>query len=194
MRDRSNIYMNRKGLTTVTIATLMFGAIIIGAAVYFLYNKGTSGVTVSSLGSNNPPIVSTSTATSSVPISTSTSTASTTTTTSSAPVKSGIYLSPTIGTVGTVVTIHGSDFSLTGNTVTLNGMVNGSLKNLTAQSSGVIVFTIPSTLGPDCKPDKACPEYLMKVVNNDYTVALTAHGITKTVGTFTVTGSGHLPM
>lgn len=103
-------------------------------------------------------------------------------------------LSPESGPVGTVITIHDNGFALTGNTVTINGMVSGSLKSLPSNGN-TIVFTMPSSLGPNCKPDQACPQYLMEVTNNTYAVAvISPSGVTQAVGNFTVTGGAHLPM
>jgi hypothetical protein len=106
----------------------------------------------------------------------------------SSTVSSSVSVSPGSGPVGTVITLHGTGFAATGNTVTLNGMVDGSTKNLTSADGKTIMFSMPSSLGPNCKPNEACPMYLLLVTNNTYTIAVISNGNTQTIGTFTVTG------
>jgi hypothetical protein len=98
------------------------------------------------------------------------------------------YLAPSSGPVGTVVTIHGSGFAPTGNQVTMDGMVAGSLSDLSSPDGKTLTFAVPSSLGPNCKPDQACPMYLMEVTARSYTVAVILNGVTYDIGTFTVTG------
>ena len=100
------------------------------------------------------------------------------------------YLTPSSGPVGTVVTIHASGFASTGNQVTLDGMVDGSLNDVSSPDGKTLTFTVPSSLGPNCKPDQACPMYMIVVTARSYTVAVISNGVTYNIGTFTVTGGG----
>lgn len=100
------------------------------------------------------------------------------------------YLTPSSGPVGTVVTIHASGFAPTGNTITFNGMVAPSMSNVSSPDGKTLTFTAPSSLGPNCKPDQACPMYLILVSDSSYQVNVITNGVTQDIGSFTVTGGG----
>jgi hypothetical protein len=168
--------MGRRGFAPIAIALIVAACIIvIGGAFYYFHRMPPASAPVN----NNPPVVATST----VPTSTPTST----------PITSYRgYLTPSSGRVGTVVTIHASGFAPTGNQVTLDGMVAGSLDDLSSPDGKTLTLTVPSSLGPNCKPDQACPMYLRVVTAGSYSVAVISNGVTYNIGTFTVTGGGGL--
>lgn len=171
---------NRKGFTPIAIVLLAVAIVaIVGVGAYY-YFKASSAPTVQQPGNNNPPVVVTST----TPIATPTSTLVATTTPSG-----GFIMMPDNGPVGVSVTIYGSGFAATGNTVTMNGMVGGSLKDI-ASNGKSITFTIPSSLGPNCKSDQACPQYLLEVTPRTYAIAVISDGVTQNIGNFTVIASG----
>jgi len=117
------------------------------------------------------------------------------------------YLSPSIGAVGTVVTIHGGRFAPTGNTITFDGIrvpapINPGYLGCDAQPAygpytcnnydfaspdGVtLVFTVPST-SMVCPPNAICaaPRF---VSANDPVVVTNANGTSNSMD-FTLTGT-----
>ncbi len=155
------------------ILLVIVGIAVLGGVFYYLH----SGPSTPSPSNNNPPVVTTST----TPTSTST------------PITGyRSYLTPLSGPVGTVVTIHASGFAPTGNQITLDGMVGASLENVASPDGKTLTFTVPSSLGPNCKPDQACPMYLRVVTAGLYTVSVISNGTTYNIGMFTVTGGGIL--
>lgn len=114
------------------------------------------------------------------------------TTATSAPVITS--LSPSSGPTGTVVTITGTGF-------THNNIVHfaiGGIPNLVSTAIGsdstgspqaTITFTVPSTIGPYCKPDQACPLYLMLLNAGTYNVSVENEHGTSAATQFTVTGN-----
>jgi hypothetical protein len=169
---------DRRGFAPIALILLVVAGIVVLGGVFYYFHKVTPAQTPAG---STPPIVATST----TPTSTATSTP---------PPPITIYrsyLSPSSGAVGTVVTIHASGFASTGNQVTLNGMVSGSLDNLFSPDGKMLVFTVPSTLGPNCKADQACPMYLLMVTAGSYKVnVILPTGATENIGTFMVTGGG----
>jgi len=99
-------------------------------------------------------------------------------------------ITPSSGLVGSMVTIAGSGFGATGNTVTFNGMVSASMSDLSSPDGRTLAFAVPSSLGPNCKPDQACPMYEMLVGSGTYRVSVITNGVTQAAGSFTVTGGG----
>lgn len=192
--------MKNKGFAPITVILLaVVGLAILGAGVYY-YLKPSAPAAVTQVPAGNDG-TSSSAPTSTVPIVTPSSTTSTSTvshpssTASNPPTgentssSDNFIMMPDSGPVGTSVIIYGSGFAAAGNTVTINGLVSGSLKNLTS-SGGSVRFTIPSAVGPNCAPNEMCAQYLMEVTPNVYTIAVISNGITRTVGSFTVTASG----
>jgi hypothetical protein len=184
--------MNRKGLAPITIVLLVIlGVVVIGVgAFYYFHNTSVpspvapvnnSSSTVATSGEPTIPGNGVPTPTSTTPI----PPAITTSTTSE-----GFIMMPDNGPVGSRVTIYGKGLAAMSNTVTMDGMVSGSLKNI-ASNGGSITFTIPSSLGPNCKPNEACPDYLVEVSPRVYAVAIISpSGVTQAMGNFTVTASG----
>jgi hypothetical protein len=102
----------------------------------------------------------------------------------SAPTISSI--TPTAGPSQTNVTITGTGF-------TDNNIVHlsvGAISGLGSINNGTsITFTLPSSIGPYCKPGQACPMYMALLTNGTYPVSVeTANGSSNSVS-FTVTGS-----
>jgi len=139
-----------------------------------------------------PPL----TATSTVPVGTSTEATTTpveptqpsqpTTPVGPAPVSSPSisYIAPISGKVGSTVSVYGSGFLPT-NTVLFDG---GPVNDVAAESSSVLTFTVPSSVGADCKPDQACPMYERLISNGTNTISVrNANGTSNSVN-FTVTG------
>jgi hypothetical protein len=94
-------------------------------------------------------------------------------------------LAPQVGPVGTVVTIQASGFTAD-NTIEMNGLVGGAMKDVVSTDGKTLTFTVPASLGPDCKPMEACPQFLMLVTANTYKVSVVTGSTTLDVGTFTV--------
>ncbi|HUC31252.1 MAG TPA: IPT/TIG domain-containing protein [Candidatus Paceibacterota bacterium] len=169
---------NRKGITPIPIILLIAAGIAVLVGVFYYFHKPPPSSPPPVV--NNPPIVVTSTVPT-LPIAPSTST----------PQSAGT-LSPSSGPIGTVVTIHGNGFSSTGNTITLNGLVGASLTDVSSPNGKALMFTVPQSLGPDCKTDQPCPEFLMEVGDGNFTVSVISNGVTQNIGIFTVTGAGGL--
>jgi peptidoglycan hydrolase-like protein with peptidoglycan-binding domain len=106
---------------------------------------------------------------------------------SNAPVISGI--SPSAGPVGTVVTLAGSGFGATGNTVILDG---GTAANNISSNGTSLAFTIPSFLTAQCTtPGMACPMYARELTAGTYQISVVnSSNVSSNQVTFTVTGSG----
>jgi hypothetical protein len=178
--------MNKKGTTsTIVIAVVVAAVLIIGGIVFYQFHEGSSSSANLPLANNS----STTVATSGEPISPGTGLqVPSSTPTFTTPTPSASSLAPNSGTVGSTVTIHGSGFEKVGNTVTLNNMVSASLDNLSSPDGKTIQFIVPSSLGPNCKPNEACPAYALLVTNGNYSVAVISNGVTQHIDTFTVTG------
>lgn len=94
-------------------------------------------------------------------------------------------LSQSSGKVGTVVTMYGSNFTSTSNSVKFGG---GYINNLTSNGT-VISFTVPDGLTP-CVPGAAvCPQSYMQVTPGQYQVSVTNDNGTSGSVTFTVTSN-----
>lgn len=111
--------------------------------------------------------------------------------------------SPTAGVVGTTVTLTGFGFT-NSNTVLMDGSVAAS--NVPISSSiaiacttnptchgGInqsIVFTIPSSLSPNCPVGSMCPMYMRLVTPASYQITVLNSNGTSNAITFTVTSGG----
>ncbi len=93
-------------------------------------------------------------------------------------------ITPTQGPSGTTVTVYGTGF-------TAHNIVHfaiGSVGTIVAQQ-GSISFTVPSSIGPYCKPMQACPMYLALINAGTYPISIeNENGISNTVQ-FTVTNN-----
>ncbi len=94
-------------------------------------------------------------------------------------------LSPASGTVGTIITIKGSGFTSTGNTIKFG---IGSFIGQASADGQTLQFTVPSTLAPYCAPNMACPQFVMQVTPANYNVSVTNNNGTSNTEVFTVTG------
>lgn len=160
---------DQRGFAPIALIVLIvIGIAVLGGVFYYFHKSPPPPSPIV----NNPPVVATSTA----PIST---TPSSTT---------RGYLTPTSGPVGTLVTIHGSGFAAMGNTIALDGLVTESLIDVSSPDGKTLTFIVPRSLGPNCKPDQACPMYLILVTARSYNVSVISDGVTHNIGTFTVTG------
>ena len=87
-------------------------------------------------------------------------------------------LSPSFASVGTGVTIYGSGFTSSGNTIRFG---NGVLANYSS-SNNSIFFTVPSYLSPYCAPNMLCAQYVQQVTPGSYSVWVeNASGISNSV-------------
>jgi len=176
---------NNKGFSPIAIAWLVVAVVIVVAGGVFYYthmaNRTTPPLAAQSQPSNgNSPVGATSTPSSTSPAH-STGPASPTK-------KFPIY--PASGPVGATITLNGSGFAATGNIVTLNGLTSASLKDLPSADGKTVKFVLPSALGPNCKPDEMCAEYLVDVTaGTTFDVAIISNGVTQDLGPFTVTGN-----
>ncbi len=105
---------------------------------------------------------------------------------------SSIQISPTSGPVGTSVMISGVDAGALGatETVLMNNLV--AERDVPVASDGSLMFTVPSTLGPNCDPTQVCPQFLMQTSPKTYTISLEQNAQDPNpveVGMFTVVGS-----
>ena len=123
--------------------------------------------------------------------------ASTTSTTPHTPVPtkpqpvSGVHLvslSPNSGAVGTQITIGGSGFT-NDNIIHFGG---GAVGNVISGNGKTLSFTVPSSIGPYCKPGTMCPMYMMEVTPRAYDVYVENESGTSNTMQFTVTGAGAL--
>jgi hypothetical protein len=153
-----------------------------------LHLSGSNGGVKLPPGSYNPggPIIS-------VPAPTSTPA-----TTTAANTPRIISESVSSGAVGTEVTLSGTGF----NSSSIVHFASGAIQNTTASENGTkLTFAIPSSLGAYCKPDQACPMYMMLVQDGTYKLYVEnvpttgdATGPTSNTVTFTVTGSANVPL
>jgi hypothetical protein len=173
------MHTHNKGFAPViTILLIAAGIAVLGGSFYYFHAQAPVTPPAAALNPTSTPPA--------VPIVTPTSTGISTST------GTGFLLSPSSGPVGTVVTIHGSGFAATGNTVTFNSMVGSSMKYLPSADGKTLTFTVPSSLGPNCNLKEACPQYIMMTGPRAYSVSVISGNGTQSVGTFTVTSRGGL--
>lgn len=79
------------------------------------------------------------------------------------------FLSPSNGRVGTSVTIYGSGFLQTGNTVFFG---SGAITNVSSSDGRTLTFTVPEYLSPYCPPGNFCAAYVMQVSPGQYQVSV----------------------
>jgi len=160
--------MNNKGIVPIAVILLaLAGLAVLGGVFYYSYQSALS------------------------PASPTPTTGPSSTTPTIPPPVGGYkgYLTPVTGAEGTVVTIHASGLSATGNTVTWNGMTAASMTNLSSSDGKTLTFTVPQYLGPNCKPTEMCPQFLLSLNSGGtYQVAVITGGTTYNIGSFTVTG------
>ncbi len=113
---------------------------------------------------------------------TSTSTVSTSTAPSTVSITS---ISPSQGAVGSTATISGSGFA-SSNTILFGGNVAA---NDIAPVNGTLTFTIPSSMGPYCKPMEACPMYELLVSKGTYSVTVLNANGTSNALSYTITSA-----
>ncbi len=111
--------------------------------------------------------------------------------------------SPTVGVVGTTVTLTGFGFT-NSNTILMDGNVAATNVPITSSIAiacttnpnchgGInqsIVFTVPSSLSPNCPVGSMCPMYMRQVTPGQYTITVQNSNGTSNALTFTVTGGG----
>ncbi|HVZ75717.1 MAG TPA: hypothetical protein VG934_00355 [Candidatus Paceibacterota bacterium] len=75
--------------------------------------------------------------------------------------------------VGTKITLAGSGFTAD-NTILLDGMAAAKNVHLSSVTNGhqTIEFTIPSSVGPDCKAGEMCPMYLRLLTTGTYPLSV----------------------
>jgi peptidoglycan hydrolase-like protein with peptidoglycan-binding domain len=109
-------------------------------------------------------------------------------------------LSPSSGSVGSSVLIDGSGFtssntilfdgsiiaSNVSSTVTGLGECTANVVNCDADPHGVY-FTIPTSIGPNCSPGSACPDYVRLVTPGQYNVTVENSNGTSNTLVYTVT-------
>ena len=95
-------------------------------------------------------------------------------------------LTPTSGKIGDSVIIHGSGFLSTNTILFGGGPVQKSTVNAAANT---ISFTVPSSVGADCKPNMACPMYERLITPGVYSVSVRNTNGTSSSLPFLVTGN-----
>ena len=111
--------------------------------------------------------------------------------TTTSPVPTITSLAPTSATVGTQVTIIGTNFGST-DTVLMNGYVAASGVSSNGTS---ITFTVPQGFAPNCTPAStgayaACPQYVLKTMSATYSVSVQTNGVTSNSVPLVVTANG----
>jgi hypothetical protein len=103
-------------------------------------------------------------------------------------------VSPLSGAVGDTITLVGSGFTAD-NKVLLNGALAASNVHLSSFTNGhqTLTFTIPSSMGADCKAGQPCPMYAILVTPRAYTVAVeNENGVSNELN-LTVVGNALIP-
>lgn len=94
------------------------------------------------------------------------------------------YLAPVSGSVGTLVTIYGTNFSQGGNTIRFG---NGAFTNVASTNGMMMTFTVPTYLSPYCMPGYYCAQYMQTVTPGVYPVSIVnASGNVSNFSMFTV--------
>jgi hypothetical protein len=89
-----------------------------------------------------------------------------------------VAIVPSSGPIGTQVSIHGSGFTASGNTVIFGAgsraFASGSVyPNLTSSNGSVIIFTIPAHYDPPCEySSRPCPFAALPTISGSYSVAV----------------------
>ena len=97
---------------------------------------------------------------------------------------SALKIWPDSGAVGDRGYIDGANFDAT-NTILMNGLV--AERNVAPNDDGSLTLTIPKSLGPNCDPNKMCPQFLEKIMPGSYEVTVLNSQGTSSAGMFTVT-------
>ncbi len=95
--------------------------------------------------------------------------------------------------VGATVILAGSGFTAD-NTILLDGMAAVKDAQVASSANGhqTLAFTMPSSVGPDCKPDEACAMYLRLLTSGTYNLAVeNEKGISNTIAV-TIIGAASL--
>ncbi len=92
------------------------------------------------------------------------------------------YLSPNSGYIGQQVTVYGSNFA---SSETIN-FGTGAIQNFYSQNGTSLPFTVPSSVGRDCAPGTACPQYLISITPGTYNVSVMDQNGTSNAIPFTV--------
>ena len=102
-------------------------------------------------------------------------------------------LSPTIGPIGTQVTMHGTGFTPEDNLVLFDSF--GAIPHLASTDGTTLTFTVPGYLDPYCRyTTPPCQAPQMRVVQKRYQITVrNAEGISGTLS-FTVTGALYAPL
>jgi hypothetical protein len=104
-----------------------------------------------------------------------------------------IAIVPNFGPIGTQVTIQGSGFTASGNTVIFGvgsrAYPSGSVyPNHSSDNGSVIIFTIPEHYDPACEySSRPCPYAALPTVPGSYSVAVSNIGGQSNAQNFTVT-------
>jgi hypothetical protein len=99
-------------------------------------------------------------------------------------------LAPSSGPVGTEVSVmFPQGTSADTFTILMNSLV--AAKGVSYSTGDIVPFTVPASLAPDCKPNAACPDFLLHVSPGVYQVAVLINdaGSPVPVGDFSVTES-----
>jgi hypothetical protein len=166
--------MGRKGIATLVAIFIVLAAIIVIGGVFY-YAYPVKAPTVQTNGAGQANQTTTTGNSSRVPSSTPV-----------IPPATSSSLSPQSGPVGTEVTIRGNGFGAA-NTVTMNGLVGASMRNVPSADGKTLQFDVPGSLGPNCDPNQMCPQFLLAVTPKAYPITVVTNGMTQKIGTFTVT-------
>jgi peptidoglycan hydrolase-like protein with peptidoglycan-binding domain len=99
------------------------------------------------------------------------------------------YITPTIGDIGTLLTIYGSGFSYSGNIVHIGA---GEILNVGSSNTSVISFTLPEYLNAFCQTGVYCAQYSQTLTPGNYGIYITnQNGYNSNTEQFTVTNGGN---
>ena len=102
-------------------------------------------------------------------------------------------LTPTMGPIGTQVTVHGTGFTAEDNLVLFDGF--GAIPHVASSNGTTITFTVPESLDPYCRfINPPCGHPSVHVARKRYQITVqNSQGITGTLS-FTVTGALYMPL
>jgi len=87
--------------------------------------------------------------------------------------------------VGSKVTITGSGFTKDSNVKFATGAILG----VVVSSDGTtLTFTVPGSMGADCKPGEACPMYALLITAGTYDVSVRTGDLVSNTVKLTITG------
>ena len=96
---------------------------------------------------------------------------------------------PSSAIAGTIVTIYGTGFTASNNSVLLSGSLSGSIaKNLSSSNGTTLMFTMPNSIGPNCFNQTICPDWVAILQAGTYNLSVENTNGTSNTVSFTYGG------